>query len=124
MKNALQRTFAALMICAMAAVTALADNNKSAKLTLPNDVMINGTLLKAGEYQFKFNEKTNELTILKDGKVKAKTAARLETRNEKAKYTAILLDRKGDSVGLVGLTFAGSNQGVVVTSGGAATVNQ
>ena len=122
MKKALQRTFAALMICAIAAVTAFADNNKSGKLNIPKDVMVNGTLLKAGEYNFKFDEKTNELTILKAGKVKAKTAARLETRNEKAKTTSILLNQNGNSVELVALRFGGSNQEVVVSSGGAATV--
>jgi hypothetical protein len=122
MKKALQRTFAALMICAIAAVTAFADNNKSGKLHLTKDVTVNGTLLKAGEYNFKFDEKTNELTILKGGKVKAKTAARLETRNEKAKITSILLNQNGNAVELVALRFGGSNQEVVVSSGGAATV--
>jgi len=122
MKKALQCTFAALMICAIAAVTAFADNNKSGKLHLTKDVTVNGTLLKAGEYNFKFDEKTNELTILKGGKVKAKTAARLETRNEKAKITSILLNQNGNAVELVALRFGGSNQEVVVSSGGAATV--
>jgi len=122
MKKALQHTFAALMICAIAAVTAFADNNKSGKLHLTKDVTVNGTLLKAGEYNFKFDEKTNELTILKGGKVKAKTAARLETRNEKAKITSILLNQNGNAVELVALRFGGSNQEVVVSSGGAATV--
>jgi hypothetical protein len=122
MKKALQHTFAALMICAIAAVTAFADNNKSGKLHLTKDVTVNGTLLKAGEYNFKFDEKTNELTILKGGKVKAKTAARLETRNEKAKITSILLNQNGNAVELVALRFGGSNQEVVVSSGSAATV--
>ena len=122
MKKALQCTFAALMICAIAAVTAFADNNKSGKLHLTKDVTVNGTLLKAGEYNFKLDEKTNELTILKGGKVKAKTAARLETRNEKAKITSILLNQNGNAVELVALRFGGSNQEVVVSSGGAATV--
>jgi hypothetical protein len=124
MKNALQRTFVALMICAIAAVTAFADNNKSGKITIPRDVMVNGTLLKAGEYQFKFNEKTNELSILKGGKVKAKTAARFETRNAKAKNTALLLNQNGESTEIIGLRFEGSNQELVVSSGGATTINQ
>jgi len=122
MKKALQCTFAALMICAIAAVTAFADNNKSGKLHITKEVTVNGTLLKAGEYNFKLDEKTNELTILKGGKVKAKTAARLETRNEKAKITSILLNQNGNAVELVALRFGGSNQEVVVSSGGAATV--
>ena len=123
MKNALQRTFVALVICAIAAVTAFADKNKSAKLTVPRDAMVNGTLLKKGEYNFKFDEKTNELTILQAGKVKAKTAVRLETRDKKAKSNSLLLNQNGDSVELVGLRFEGSNQELVV-SPGAAKINQ
>ena len=123
MKSYLQRTLVVLMICALGAVTAFADKNKNAKLTLPHDVMVNGTLLKAGEYEFRFNEKTNELSILKDGKVKAKTAARLETRNEKAKNSAVRTRSNGNAAEILGLTFGGSNQEVVVASGGGATVN-
>jgi hypothetical protein len=123
MKNALQRTFVALMIGAIAAVTAFADNNKSAKLTVPRDTMVNGTLLKKGEYNFKYNEKTNELTIVQAGKVKAKINVRLETRDRKAKSNSLLLNQNGDSVELVGLRFEGSNQELVV-SPGAAKINQ
>lgn len=123
MKSFLQHTLVALMICALGAVTAFADSNKTAKLTLAQDVMVNGTLVKAGEYDFKFNEKTNELTILKNGKVKAKTTARLETRNEKAKNSSVRTRSNGSASEIIGLTFGGSNQEVVVASGGGATVN-
>jgi len=58
--------------------------------------MVNGTLVKAGSYQIKFNEQTGELSILKDGKVKAKTTAQLQARNEKARDTAVkTLDKGG-----------------------------
>jgi len=77
----------ALIVCALAAVTAFADKTKKEHVTLVSDVMVNGTLVKAGEYDVRFNEETGELAILKDGKVKAKTSARLEVRNEKAKNT-------------------------------------
>jgi hypothetical protein len=123
MKSFLRHTLVALMICALGAVAAFADSNKNAKLTLATDVMVNGTLVKAGEYDFKFNEKTNELTILKNGKVKAKTTARLETRNDKAKNSSVRTRSNGNSSEIVGLTFGGSNQEVVVASGGASTVN-
>jgi hypothetical protein len=123
MKTYLQRMLVALMICALGAVTAFADKYKNARLTLSSDVMVNGTLITAGDYEFKFNEKTNEITILKDGKVKARTTARLEARNEKAKYTAIRTRAAGNSREFIGLTFGGSNQEVVVTSGGGASVN-
>lgn len=123
MKSYLQRTLIALTILALGAVAVFAEQNKKASLTLAQDVMVNGTLVKAGDYEFKFNEKTNELTIMKNGKVKAKTTARLETRNEKAKNSSVRIRNAGGSTEIIGLTFGGSNQEVVVGSGSGATVN-
>ena len=123
MKSYLQRMLVALAILALGAVAVFAEKNKNASLTLAQDVMVNGTLLKAGDYEFKFNEKTNELSILKNGKVKAKTTARLETRNEKAKNSSVRTRSAGSVTEIIGLTFGGSNQEVVVGSGGGATVN-
>ena len=123
MKSYLKSMLVALAICALGAGAASADSGKNARLTLSSDVMVNGTLLKAGDYEFKFNEKTNEITILKDGKVKAKTSARLETRSDKANYTAIRTRGDGDAKEFIGLTFSGSKQEVVVTSGGGSSVN-
>src|SRR5258707_1875595 len=92
MKVFLKSTFAALMICALASIAVFAaakDKVKTETVTFTSDVMVNGTLLKAGDYQVKFNEQTGELAILKDGKVKAKTTAQLQSRSTKAKNTAV-----------------------------------
>jgi len=112
----------ALIVCALAAVTAFADKTKKEHVTLVSDVMVNGTLVKAGEYDVRFNEETGELAILKDGKVKAKTSARLEVRNEKAKNTSIRTRTVGNMSELISITFGGSTQDVVLSaSGGAVT---
>jgi hypothetical protein len=86
--------------------------------------MVNGTLVKAGEYQIKFNEQTGELSILKDGKVKAKSTAQLQSRSAKARETAVRTVSKGSVAELTGITFGGSKQDVVVSaSSGAVTGN-
>jgi len=93
-------------------------------VTFPSDVMMNGTLVKAGDYQLKFNEETGELAIMKNGKVKAKTTAHLQPRSEKAKDAAVRTIDKDSIAELVSVTFGGSNQDVVVgASGGAVTGN-
>src|ERR1700681_1687468 len=92
MKVFMKSTLAALMICALASIAVFAaakDKVKTETVTFASDVMVNGTLLKAGEYQVKFNEQTGELAILKDGKVKAKTTAQLQSRSEKVRSTAV-----------------------------------
>lgn len=118
MKNYFQHTLVALIICALAAVTAFAAKVKKAHLTLPSDVMVNGTLVKAGEYDFRFNEETGELAILKNGTVKAKTTARFEARSDKARETVLRTREAGNVLELISLTFNGSTQDVVVTSSG------
>jgi len=120
MKNYLQRALIALMVCALAAITAFADKVKKEHVTLASDVMVNGTLVKAGDYDVKFNEETCELAILRDGKVKAKTTARLEARNDKAKNTSVLTRMVGNTTELIGVTFSGATQDVVITSSGGA----
>ena len=82
--------------------------------------MVNGTLVKAGEYDVRFNEETGELAILWDGKVKAKTTARLEARNDKAKNTSVRTRMVGNTTELIGVTFSGATQDVVITSSGGA----
>ena len=127
MKVFLKSTFAALMVCALASIVvfgAAKDKVKTESVTFSQDTMVNGTLVKAGDYQVKFNEQTGELAILKDGKIKAKTTAQLQSRSEKAKHTAVRILDKGGVAELIGFSFGGSNQDVVVgASSGAVTGN-
>jgi len=125
MKVFLKSTFAALMICALASIAVVAkDKVKTESVTFAQDIMVNGTLVKAGDYQVKFNEQTGELSILKGGKVKAKTTAQLQSRSEKAKNTSVRTLEKGGTVELIGITFGGSTQEVVVgASSGTVTGN-
>jgi hypothetical protein len=127
MKFLMKSTLAALLICAFASIAVYAggkDKIKRETVTFASDVMVNGTLIKAGDYEVKFNETTGELAIVKDGKVKAKTTARLQARSDKAKSTSIRTMSKDNVAELIGFTFGGATQDVVVgTSGGTVTGN-
>ena len=117
MKRFMKASFVALVISALAAISAMAgDKGKVEKktVTFPEDVMVNGTLVKAGDYDVKFDESTGELSILKNGKVKAKTTAHYEARTDKAKSTALRTIQAGGNVELKGVTFGGSDQDVIV----------
>ena len=116
MKTCFVRSFLAVIICALATVTAFADKVKKVQLTFADDVMVSGTLVKAGTYDFRFNHDTGELAILKEGKVKVKTTARLESRSDKAKYSAIRTRKTGSVTEFTGLVFGGQTQEVVVMS--------
>ena len=114
MKQHLIRSFVAVIVCALASVTAFADKVKKVQLTLADDVMVSGTLVKAGTYDFHFNEDKGELLILKGGKIQAKTAARFEPRAEKAKRTALRTRKVGSVMEFTGIILGGSSQEVVV----------
>ena len=116
MKSYFVRSFLAVIVCALATVTAFADKVKKVQLTFADDTMVSGTLVKAGTYDFRFNHDTGELSILKDGKIQVKTTARLEARSDKAKYSAIRTRKTGGVTEFTGVVFDGQKEEVVVTS--------
>ena len=127
MKRFMKTFFAVLIVGALASFSALAgDKGKVEKkmITFTDDVMVNGTLVKPGDYEVKFDEGTNELSILKNGKVVAKTPAHVEARSEKAKNTALRTMDKGGNPELIGVTFGGSDRDVVVGASGSTNGTQ
>ena len=117
MKRFMKVVFLTLLISSLAAITAMAgDKGKVEKktVTFTEDIMVNGTLVKAGEYEVKFDEASGELSIIKNGKVKAKTSAHYEARTAKAKQTALRTVESGGTIELKGVTFDGSDQDVIV----------
>lgn len=123
MKRFINGFLLALVIGAIASISAFGgDKNKEKKsVNFPEDIMVNGTLVKAGDYQVQFDETTGELAILKDGKVKAKTPAHMEPRGTKAKDTALKMRDEGGTAELIGVTFSGSTQDVILGGTGSAT---
>jgi hypothetical protein len=127
MKRFMKTFFAALIVSALASFSVLAgDKGKVEKkmITFPEDVMVNGTLVKAGDYEVKFDDSTNELSIIQNGKVKAKTPAHVEARSEKAKNTALRTADKGGNIELIGVTFGGSDRDVMVGASGSTSGTQ
>ena len=61
------KTFAmTFVLCALVGTVAMA-KTRPHKVDFENDTMVNGTLVKKGEYQAKFDEQANELKIFKNG---------------------------------------------------------
>ena len=119
------------LVCALAITlvasfgVAAKDKTKKKTVEFTQDVTVNGTVLKAGTYEVKFNEQTGELSVLKDGKVKATTTAHLEARSNEAKDTAVIIANTGGGVAeLRGITFGGSNQNVIVGGSGGSSSAQ
>ena len=119
MKSFVNRITVALVVLALSSVAAFA-KGKRETVTFPNNIKVNGTLVKQGTYDLKFNEETNELSILKGGKVIAKTNTRTE-KGAKAKSLQFSSTGSGDERQLLSVTFSGTDQKVVVSGGEAAS---
>src|SRR2546421_9084062 len=127
MKRFIKSFFVALVIGALASFSALAgDRGKVGKktVTLPDDIMVSGRLIKAGDYKMKFDEGTGELSIIRNGEVKAKVPAHVEARSDKARSTSLRTVDKGGNPELLSVTFGGSNRELIVGGSGSTSGTQ
>jgi hypothetical protein len=98
----------------MTGVVALAKSKKET-VTLISDLKVNGTVVKKGTYAVSFDDKTSELSILKNGKVIAKAPARVEKRDTKSRSFELRTSGTGEEVELTGVSFGGSDENIMVT---------
>ena len=120
MKSMVNRMVAILMVAALTSVVAFAKVSKQ-RVTFENDVKVNGTLVKKGNYEVRFDDETGQLTIAKNGKTVAQAMAKVEPREKKANDFQLRSTVNGDETNLTGVTFNGSDKDIVITSGGAST---
>lgn len=117
MKFIVNRVAVGFLLVTLLGATAFA-KTRQANVTFSDDTSVNGTLVKKGTYRVSFNEDTGELSIFKGNKVVARSAARLEMRDRKAGDTEFLTRKVDMGCELVGITFSGSSQNVVVNQAG------
>ena len=120
MKSMVSRMVAILMVGALTGVVALAKVHKH-KVTFENDIKVNGTLVKKGTYDVKFDDATGQLSIVKNGKTVAQAMGRLESREKKANDFQLRSTTSGEETQMIGVTFGGSDKDVVISTDGAST---
>jgi hypothetical protein len=120
MKSIVSRMVAIVMVGALTGVVALAKVHKQ-RVTFENDIKVNGTLVKKGTYDVKFDDESGQLSIVKNGKTVAQAMAKLESREKKASDFQLRSTTSGDEQQMIGVTFNGSDKDVVITTGGAST---
>lgn len=113
-----------VMIVLVGAITSCVAFARETKkgVTFSDPVTVNGTLVKAGTYEAVFDDQTNELSIIKDGKVVAQAPAQLEKREERDHASYETREEEGNSGRsiLVSVVLKGNNQVTLVNSGGSA----
>jgi hypothetical protein len=120
MKSIMNRMLVVLMVGALTSVVALAKVQKHS-VTFDSDIKVNGTLVKKGTYDVKFDDQTGQLSITKNGKVVAQAMAKLEPRDKKANDFQLRSSGTGADAQLIGVTFGGQDKDVVITNNGAST---
>ena len=120
MKSIVSKVMAVLMVGALTSVMAFAKVHKE-KVTFDSDIKVNGTVVKKGTYDVKFDDESGQLSITKNGKVVAQAMAKLEQREKKANDFQLRSTTVGDETNLIGVTFGGSDKHVVITSSGSTT---
>src|SRR5215213_657232 len=120
MKSIVSKMVAIVMVGALTGVVVLAKVHKQ-KVTFENDIKVNGTLVKKGMYDVKFDDESGQLSIAKNGKTVVQAMAKLEQREKKANDFQLRSTVSGDETQLTGVTFGGSDKDVVITSGASST---
>jgi acyl dehydratase len=93
----------ALVVCALLSPVAFA-SVKTQTVTFVTDVKIGETLIKKGTYKAKFDDQSNELTILDGKKVVAKTTATLVELKKRNNTSLTVYTTDRDSAGNAQLT--------------------
>jgi len=120
MKSIVSKMVAVVMVGALTSVVAFAKVHKE-KVTFDSDIKVNGTVVKKGTYDVKFDDESGKLAITKNGKVVVEAMAKLEQRDKKASDFQLRSTTDAGETNLVGVTFGGSDKNVVITGSGSST---
>jgi len=113
MKILINGVVVACLLLTLASAAAFGNTKRSA-IVLTADTKVNDTVVKKGKYDVVFDDQANELSIFKGAKLIAKTAVRIEKRDQKARGTEIQTTLEGMEQKLVSVAFGGSHENVVV----------
>jgi hypothetical protein len=107
-----------VLVGAIASGVVLAKEIKK-QVTFSEPVVVNGTLVKKGTYDAVFDDQTNELSIVKGGKVVAHAPAQLEKREQRDRAVYVTRAEEGESKNavLISVTLKDGNQATIANSG-------
>lgn len=114
----------AVMITTLTALTGLAQGKtRSATINLTEDLLVNDTLVKKGQYTVRVNDETGDLTLLDNkGKTVVATKGRVQELNEKVRYTSVMTTSSDKGRVLTGLRIEGARKGLSLTESANNTV--
>ncbi|HEU0177988.1 MAG TPA: hypothetical protein VFV58_27305 [Blastocatellia bacterium] len=106
-------------LCALGGTMALA-KSKSHMITFEQDMLVNGAHVKKGEYQARFNDQNNELTILDGNRAIVTTTVKEEALAKKAPMTSFEVKTGANGAMLTKITFEGAHYALLLSDNQAA----
>jgi hypothetical protein len=103
----------AFALCALVGSMALA-KDKSHRITFDQDMLVNGALVKKGDYQARFNEQNKELSILNGNRAVVTTTVKEEKLAKKAPATSFELKTGDNGSTLTKITFGGARYALLI----------
>jgi hypothetical protein len=107
MKRFVSLVVFALFVSASMSMALAAEKTK--KVTFTRDILVNGTLVKKGDYKVSFNDETGEMAIISGKNTIAKTKASLENRTDKAYANEVSFTEQNNGNVLRSIRFAGES---------------
>lgn len=125
MKNKITTLTLALAICALVGTLALA-KGKPHTLTFNEDTLVNGTLVKKGEYRAKFDQDTGQLTIMEtDNDVVVTAKATEQSLDKKVENTTFETTHNESGIAMLkSVTFHGKRVNIVLDDAGNQTIGE
>lgn len=91
-------------------------DGKDKKVEFSQDVVVNGTVVKKGKYQVKFDDKTNQMSIWQGDKMISQAAAHKGLRKNKAISTQVLSSKQNDNTILRGIIFEDEQETILLNT--------
>ena len=102
----------ALFVSASMSMALAAEKTK--KVLFTRDILVNGTLVKKGDYKVSFNDETGDMTILSGKTTVAKAKASAVNRGEKATSNEVTFSEQNNGNILRSIRFAGESDAFTV----------
>ena len=104
------------VLCTLMGTVALA-KTRSHMIDFDQDTMVNGTLVKKGEYVAKFDEQANKLTFFRHRRGIATAVVQEEPLARRASKTSLETKTEGNGAMLTKVTFGGDRYSLLLGDG-------
>ncbi len=117
--NNLRSKLATISVLLLVGVmTVLADGkNLKDSISIPQQTVVKDTKLKPGKYEARFDAETNEVSILKDGKVVVTVKATAQSGEAAVRKTETYFSSTEKGLALTKLVFKGDDRAILLHNG-------